>query len=167
MCYECSRGSLHGKQLLIDDYFDLDYDESAQRAISHEHEDCGSNTTFLGLSIRLKLQSVSFFIREEFSQAKTGFDCVWILSDVLDRTYRVYCPRLCQITYLLNDPYLTVIASCQSGSWTGIVYDNQFALSTCSEDLCNSFARKLGVLTRYTYFQLIKRVHRRRLQPQI
>jgi hypothetical protein len=48
MCYECSRGSNNKKETLLEYYFDYDNDESAQRAIKHIHESCGSNTTVLG-----------------------------------------------------------------------------------------------------------------------
>lgn len=95
MCYECSRGSRAGKQQLADDYFDIEFDQSAQRAIKHVHEACGSNTTILG----------------------ENFEYDYCLNRFLDRTYRAYCPALCQITYLLHDPDLTVISSCQSGNW--------------------------------------------------
>jgi hypothetical protein len=48
MCYECSRGPLHNKQLLLDGYYDFQNDESAKRAVQHEHDQCGSNTIILG-----------------------------------------------------------------------------------------------------------------------
>jgi hypothetical protein len=52
---------MEGIQALVDDYFYIDYDESAQRALNHTHEACGSNTTILGLAyIRVQLIRGSF-----------------------------------------------------------------------------------------------------------
>ncbi|KAI6229594.1 hypothetical protein M3Y95_00547200 [Aphelenchoides besseyi] len=44
-CYECSRGDNDQQQNLIDYFFEIDDDESAQRALNHSSVWCGSNVT--------------------------------------------------------------------------------------------------------------------------